>query len=503
LDFKRRFSWLVFCLTLISLLVLYVPMLPERLTAMNNGQDQGDFLAAVLSGGIPHPSGYPTFLLLASLFQLIPFSTPVWRGALLSALCVSAAGALTAVWVAQRFLEAGRLPKTAGLWAWLGVLVWGSLPLVWGQALLVEVYGLQTLFNVLCIGWLWVLAFSDAPVPGRLGLALAFATGLGAGNHLTLGLMVPAVVWAFVMAWRKGQKMGWLLAHLVSAIAGLLVYSVLPLRASVYPPINWGNPQTLSGFWWLVSGAPYQGLLLGLTGEEILSRISALARMWLDQFGLVGLVLVVMGAFYQDWLPQKMRWLGVWIFGVYTVFSVIYGTPDSQVYMIPALLVACVWLSGALARLAEFRWWNIPWGVLGVLVFAGCLMFQLYQARLQVDPNQDLSLSDYAERLVQQSPPASLIITDRDQDTFPVWYYVVGLKQRPDLRVIVLPLTQFVWYQETLMHAYPDLSFPPVSNEKSTEWGTQLILRNPGRAVCTTHSEPDGKQPPSFSCEIP
>ena len=84
-TFKNLFSQFavpfIVCLVVI---ILYFFMLPSDYTAANNGADGGDLLSAILTGGIPHPTGYPTYLMFGKLFQLIPFGTPYYKGALLS-----------------------------------------------------------------------------------------------------------------------------------------------------------------------------------------------------------------------------------------------------------------------------------------------------------------------------------------------------------------------------------------------------------------------------------
>ena len=47
--------------------------------------DVTTYLSAILTDGIAHPTGYPTYLLVGKLFQSLPFGTPYFRGSLLSA----------------------------------------------------------------------------------------------------------------------------------------------------------------------------------------------------------------------------------------------------------------------------------------------------------------------------------------------------------------------------------------------------------------------------------
>ena len=71
-------------ITFLFLTALYLTVLPGDYTDANNSADGGDLLSAILIKGIPHPTGYPTYLILGKLFQLFPFGTPYTKGALLS-----------------------------------------------------------------------------------------------------------------------------------------------------------------------------------------------------------------------------------------------------------------------------------------------------------------------------------------------------------------------------------------------------------------------------------
>jgi hypothetical protein len=57
--------------------------------------DSGELVAAVATLGIPHPSGYPLYVLLGKLFTLaVPLGSVAYRMSLFSAVCAAAACAL-------------------------------------------------------------------------------------------------------------------------------------------------------------------------------------------------------------------------------------------------------------------------------------------------------------------------------------------------------------------------------------------------------------------------
>jgi hypothetical protein len=483
-----RKSWIAAVGLTLGLACLYLFMLPTRLTWINFGGDSGDFLAAVRTAGIPHPSGYPTYVLLARVFQFLPLSTPYWRAALLSALSAALAAGLLCLWTA-RFAAPQRdrawLPGlTAGL-------AWGTAPLVWSQALIVEVHGLQALFVVLWMWWLGLLA------SGRSGwqvTALAILAGLSLGNHLTIILLFPALFGVLYLELRLGTKPLFILGQVGLIGLGALVYLYFPLSARNYPPVNWGNPQTIEGFLWTVTGQPYRGLLFQTPAQDLLGRISAWAQLIIAQFGLPGMVFGAVGAVQAGFTRPALRWLLVWMFAVFTTFAVGYSTADSVLYMLPAYLAAAVWVGQGLATGWTWRWRGVP---VGMLLAAGMAVFLLLRLPLnaeKVDPRMHAEAADYAEAYLRDAPQGAFLLTTTDADTFPLWYEHYALGSRPDVVVIVLPLTQFAWYRETLAHTYLDVSWPPLESSESDDWGEGAVKLNPGRPVCRSQVEQTGMQ---------
>ena len=75
-------------------LALYARTLAPGLTWAHNGADGGDLLAAALTRGVPHPTGYPTYvMLLAAAVKLTP-GEPALGGNWLSAISAALAVAL-------------------------------------------------------------------------------------------------------------------------------------------------------------------------------------------------------------------------------------------------------------------------------------------------------------------------------------------------------------------------------------------------------------------------
>jgi hypothetical protein len=163
---------------------------------------------------------------------------------------------------------------------------------------------------------------------------------------------------------------------------------------------------------------------------------------------------------------------------------VFYHTADSAVYLLPAFMVWAVWIHIALQAAWMAHWRKIPWGWILCLVFCIYLLARFPQIYHQVDPRLDTRLDEFARTALEITPQGALFLTQSDPDTFSLWYYRLGLRERADIAVISLPLTAFRWYQETLLYTYPHLQFPEVTQDGDLTWGEKLVVLNPGRPVC-------------------
>ena len=95
-----------------------------------------------------HPSGYPTYLLLARLFQFLPFGSIAFRTNLFSAVCTLLAAVLLYYLVISLPSAPLRDNWLAGLFS---AYAFGLSPMLWSQAVISEVYGLHALFLVLVL----------------------------------------------------------------------------------------------------------------------------------------------------------------------------------------------------------------------------------------------------------------------------------------------------------------------------------------------------------------
>jgi hypothetical protein len=445
---------------------VYVRTLAPGLTFEHYGTDGGDLIAAARTLGVPHPSGYPTYTVMAWLFSHLPLGNIAYRVNLLSAFCAAAAVGVSCR-TAQLLLpnEGPSLLVSA-----MAALVLAFSSLLWSQAVISEVYALLILFAALLL-WLlvrWRMGCGD----GCLWLA-AFLLGLGLGSHLTLALLVPA---GLVLAWRRGARADrrWMrprtfLPAMGLFAVGLGIYAYLPLAATHRPPVNWGNPQTWGRFLWLVTGEPYRALVFGLSPGEIPARLATWANLLGDQFGWWGLVIALAGA---GWAWRRDRHLVVfslvWMLLVWT-YAFFYDTIDSHVYLLPTLLLfALWWAEGAyslieLTRRSKLAWWWIVLVALVALPFASLALH--WRA---TDLSHDWRAHAFMHQVLEGVEPNGLVIVQGDGPTFALWYGVYAEERRPDVAVVSRPLLAYAWYRDNLRVLYPDLILNEATNTDVT-----------------------------------
>jgi len=462
-------------------LVVYLFTMAPRLTWEHAGRDGGDLITAAWVLGVPHPTGYPTYTLLAWLFTWIPYGSVAWRVHLMSGLL--GAGTVALVYVIGRRLSADRPGATSTLGAAVGAWLLAFATLFWGHALIAEVYALH-LFFVALVLWL-MLRWRDGK--SRLAWA-ALAFGLGMGNHITLTFVAPLVL---ALLWSGRRRLSWrgvLLAALALAI-GLSVYAYLPWRAAADPIVNWGDPDNWEGFRWAVTGQGYRRFFFALPADALVPRLQEWWRIGSGQFPVLAWPLAVLGLLG---LARRERWLALGTFvhaAVNLVYSVGYDVTDAFVHLLPVTLYLGLWMGqGAVvllgaarelgARLHRPRLLRRPWLLSGLVIATlACLpLISLVEKWEGMDLTHDYQASSYAVQALETVEPDALILVSSDHHTFALWYYRYVLQMRPDVAVVNYLMMTFDWYRDTIATHHPELNLPPPSNSRQLR--QRMALRN-------------------------
>ncbi len=466
-------------------LALYLPTLAPSITWRNGGADSGDFATAVLTRGVPHPPGYPTYVLLALVWTALPLPGDVaLRLNLLSAGGAAVAAGLSAATVVVLGRRAGLGGAGLGAAALLAGLALAASPLLWSQATIAEVYasGLAALalFGLLTLSWEPAPRLRDvlpAVLVGGLGLGVLPQIGLAAPG--ALGLLVARAGW-------RALSLQWLAAILAAGALGLGTFAYLPLRAAAHPAVVWGEPTSLAGFWEVVSAAWYKVYFLaGLDAAGWLARVGASLAIVGENVSGPGLILAVLGAAVL-WRCDRAALGYLLSLAILTVlFRASYLAEGNVVYLLPAVYVGLLLAGlGAAWLLAAAGERGRRWPVALTVVLALLLAWRTVLVAPEIDASNDWTAVDISERLLRAMPEGAILVSDYDETTFALWY-LQALGRRPDVVVVDARLIFRDWYQRQLVQRYPDLNPAAVTPSGLTALGRPIyrIVGGPERAV--------------------
>lgn len=477
-------------------LAVYGLTVAPGLTWAHDGVDGGDLATAVANLGIPHPPGYPTYVLLGRLAtMLLPIGDTAHRLNLLSA--ASATLSVVAVYLCLVCSQAGFVtsqPHEHRLIAsGSAALMLAFSPVFWSQAIITEVYALNAAFVALALLLLYRIISGAADVKTVLPW-LGLTLGFGLGNHQTLVFLIPAVA-ILLRRRRRDLRLEWktVAKSVLALAAGLTVYLYLPLRAAARPVPNWGNPVTIERFLWMVSGSAYRHYLFGLPLSDVPVRLSAWAAGLLAQYRIWGVALGLIGFWRLAEQEGDRALAGGLAFLLYTIYAIGYDTTDSYVYLIPAYLVFALWIGrgvGYLLELARER--RGRWASLSTVALVAAPLLPLIPLLLNyssMDLSCDVAAAQYGARVMREAPPGSTIISATDGHTFSLWYAQEVSDPRPDIVVLDQDLLQYSWYVGNLRSRYPQLSLPGDRSDPSLLVDSLIIARSEGRTVFLT--DPD------------
>ena len=449
--------------------LLYALTLPSGLTWAYDSADGGDFLAAIATGGVPHPGGYPTYLFFASFFAKIPFASLAFRMNLFSSIAM-----LLAILFLYRLIL--KLTKSAYI-ASLSALIFGTFPLIWSQALITEVYALQTLLSILAL-FLFLPKDSSTTKNFAGGLTL----GLALGNHLVAIFLFPLLFLKNTSSYLQDIK-----KRLLGLFLGLSVFLIIPIRAHNQAPVNWGNAVDWDGFWWLVSGEMYHSRLSHFSWDYLITAIRLWSQFLLDQMSIFGLFIAIL-YIVMLFKPSRLHFATIWMALVYSLFAILYFSPDSYVYLILPLLSFSIWISSGFGYLIEQLPAKKPFlKPLTITLSIAIVIVRVFSLLPLIDISSDRKVEEFAQTVLADVPDDAILITKGDEPTFSLWYFHYAVKQRPDIAIISEDLFGHPWYQNTLITTYPKINLP-------NTFSTQILRElNPQRPVCilSTNLKPE------------
>jgi len=428
--------------------------------------DTGEFQTVLPILGTAHPTGYPTYVLLGFVANLLlaPIGEPAFRINVLSLIAVAVAAGATVVLVR-------RLSGSAIIGVAVGLGL-ATTPLVWQYAMGADPHPIHLAFVALLMLALvkWEQARHDvregAATSGtawadRWLVVAAVLFGLAAGNHSLTLLLVPPIG-LYVLAVEPGIWRRWRFALTCLGIAALtvvLVYLELPLRGGLIPaltaPLVYAKPATWDGFWYIALAEQFRGSLSD-PFADLGSKWDQLAALASTQFGVLAIAIPLAFLATVRRAPRYALLTGL-AFVITVLFNAAYSNADINRYYLGPILWAWTWLGvlaadlallvGALGasvldRARSARPDERALGLATALAGGALGVILLWPAIADLDARRD-SVNRSGDRaaqvwLAQVLPviPDNAVLVSWWSTSTPLWYAQKVEAQRPDIFIV-------------------------------------------------------------------
>jgi hypothetical protein len=420
--------------------------------------DSAELAASIAGNGVPHPPGFPLYLLLNRLFSLF-ISSDIGRAtALFSVVCGSLAVAvfyLFLVKVVSQIKIEGNIKSLASIGITWALIVSHSLS---AQATRAEVYSLNLLLFILAF-YFGIDALSKEIDEGKRGrhfiLSLLFV-GLGLANHhLTIFLVLPAIIYVAIKAKFNSKT---LLLGAIALVLPLSLYLYLVVLARQTPNMNWGNPTGLKALFDVVTANGFSKPIGALTPSHIAENFAAAFSLLYRQIGPILMVLAIAGVIFGAREKQKVIYVLVLIlfFNVCSTIlneSYYYENLDFHGYLLFSLVVllslAVVGMIYIVKRLPS-RNRIIAVSLIAIISIALPGYANIGNASLAGNE----SAKRFASTIVDECPKGALVITS----SYNTYFIISALQNvygyRTDLNIVHSYLFGQEWYRDNIIKRF-------------------------------------------------
>ncbi|MCD4847989.1 MAG: DUF2723 domain-containing protein [Candidatus Aegiribacteria sp.] len=468
--------------------------------------DSGEYLTCSWTAGVPHPPGVPLFVLLGRfstiLFSFIPAVAP--RVNLLCAL----SGAFAIGILARLVQRWGHRMNFDRIWyrpmSVLSGLIAAFSYSIWRNSNATETYATALLmtFIILLLFDCWIDRYAEKngkkfkPDSGGWGearylLLISYLLILAVANHGSVPLIAgpPILMMYLIYAFRKRSiiwKKSWfILTMLGLVVLAFSVHLYMPLRAVQNPEINETDSTNWTNFSKAFSREQYGTTSIFERKGPFLDQMKLYLKYLSWQSGRVDhgwarllggkagfavsmlmKIILVFGTIYGIFVigmkrPKLLMYLGLlflmssvlFIFFILNFKTGTEGTTLGEVrerdYFFGASFAFFAIFSGIglVSILKDFLPERSKLAWIALLIPVASLAANMHRC----DRSESFFARDYGINLLESCPENAVLITNGDNDTFPLWFAQGVLGTRRDVIVSNLSLMNTNWYVNQLI----------------------------------------------------
>jgi len=318
---------------LVAIFVLVFTFIVYRLTVAPTLSfwDCGEFIASAYILGVPHPPGFPLYVLIGRIFSVLPIAGDICLRINLLSVASSAVtamfGYLLLVRIIHKWYGSEEITGWKRIIAYIGGVT-GAMFMAfsltnWGNAVEAEVYGLSMMIMTI-IFWLSLIYLDNRETPkgSRLVYLICYLAMVGVGVHLTTFLIMPVAA-IFLVIKKGAPKSAWIaicsffIIELLAIIAvsdgrgGFAAFVFLSLiflgvtAVFAYRYIDWPILIGIGAFSMIMIGF-YQFAAAVIGGIILLAILSAAAGRQFDwKKGIIIILVAVMGFSVHLFIPIR------------------------------------------------------------------------------------------------------------------------------------------------------------------------------------------------------
>ncbi|HRK34933.1 MAG TPA: DUF2723 domain-containing protein, partial [Candidatus Hydrogenedentes bacterium] len=315
---------------------------------------------------------------------------------------------------------------------------------MWEQCVIAEVYTLNAFLTILCILLLVLWKHTRQNV---LLYASGLVFGIGLANHQVLLLAAPAFVFfALSVAGLRWRAWTMHLLTMLLALLGLGIYLYLPIRSAANPAMDWGNPETWSGFVDVVTRAQYQFIITDgpRSWDRFLAQSREFGSIYLLQFTTGVGLLAPFGAIVLWRRGHRAVTVMLLLVAVVNIVGSIvipnFGSDRMSIwlnttYWIPAYAAIAILLGAAIDGVCAATPRRPVRAVVALGLLAASAGAPLLAHYERNDKSEYYVAADYARNILATLAPGAVYFGDSDLALFPAMYYQIVERMRPDVLI--------------------------------------------------------------------
>jgi hypothetical protein len=412
--------------------------------------------------------------------------------------------------------------------AGVAVLLSATAFTVWNQSNVNEKVYTVTLLTIALLSWLAFLWRDNLGSPKDHNLILlgAYILALSVGNHLMAFLAAPAL-FVFILMVDRSVLTNWRLyaGMALVAVIGLSIHLYLPLRAVLDPLINEVDPSTLTALKEAILREQYdKPSVMALPWDPRLPRspelFAAQIGNYLQYFDwqwarslagndstfgglrpLFTLLFTGLGAVGAYWHYRRDRISFAYIAILFATLSIglvlylnfkygyswarerfpaqaMHEVRERDYFFIVSFSMWGLWAGVGLAALWQRLSHRLGGAARGLKLASPLLILGFVPLFVNwgwASRGHDYAARDWAYNLLNSVEPYGVLITNGDNDTFPLWYLQEVEGIRRDVQVIVMSYLNTGWYVRQIR----DLTDPCGPGEDPDADPTRVVCQRP------------------------